>query len=75
MIDESKQRSIDLTLATQYDVINRKAKDLIRLCLTNSIMINFHEEPTTKQLWKKLSEIYEVIDRKAKGLIRLCLAD
>ena len=37
-----------------------KAKGLIKLCLVGSILINVHEEPTTKKLWKKLSEIYQL---------------
>lgn len=59
VIDEKKLRPTDLTLATQYDVIDRKDKGLIRLCLVDSILVNFHEEPTMKKLWKKLSEIYQ----------------
>ena len=38
---------------------DRKAKGLIKLCLVDSILINFHEEPTIKNPWKKLSEIYQ----------------
>ena len=64
VIDENKLRPTNLTLATQYDVTNRKAKGLIRLCLADSILINVHEEPTAKKLWKKLSEIYQ-----AKSLV------
>ena len=51
-IDENKLRPTDLTLAAQYDVIDRKDKVLIRLCLADSIFINVHEEPTVKKLWK-----------------------
>ena len=40
-------------------MIEKKSKGLIKLCIANSIVINFHEEPTTKKLWKKLSEIYQ----------------
>lgn len=52
-IDENKLRPTDLTLAAQYDVIDRKAKGLIRLCLAELILINVHEEPTAKKLSKK----------------------
>ena len=45
---------------------NRKTKGLIRLRLVNFILINVHEEPTTKKLWKKLSEIYQ-----AKSLVKM----
>lgn len=41
-------------------MIYRKAKYLIKLCLVDSILINVHEEPTMKKIWKKLSEIYQV---------------
>ena len=58
-IDENKLRPTNLTLAIQYDVIDRKAKGLIKLCLADSILINVHEEPIMKKLWKKLSEIYQ----------------
>ena len=51
-VDENKFRPIDSTLAVQYDVTDRKAKGLIRLCLADSILINVHEEPTAKKLWK-----------------------
>ena len=40
-------------------MIDRKAKGLIRLCIVDSILINVHEEPTIKKLWKKLSEIFQ----------------
>ena len=49
-IDENKLRPTDTTLAAQYDVTDRKAKGLIRLCLADSILINVHEEPTVKKL-------------------------
>ena len=58
-IDEKKLRPKDPTLAAQYDVTDKKDKGLIRLCLADSILINVHEEPTAKKLWKKLSEIYQ----------------
>lgn len=61
---KNKHRPADLTLTTQYDVTDRKAKGLIRLCLADSILINVHEESTAKKLWKKLSEIYQ-----AKSLV------
>lgn len=63
-VDENKSRPADPTLAAQYDVMDRKAKGLIRLCLADSILINVHEESTAKKLWKKLSEIYQ-----AKSLV------
>ena len=61
-VDEKKLRPTNPNLATEaieYDVRDKKAKSLIRLCLADSILINVHEEPTMKKLWKKLSEIYQ----------------
>ena len=49
-IDEKKSRPIDLTLVAQYNVTDRKAKGLIKLCLANSILINVYEESTAKKL-------------------------
>lgn len=63
-VDENVQRPIDLALATKYDVMDRKAKCLIRLYLADSILINFHEEPTSNALWRNLGEIYQ-----AKSLV------
>ena len=63
-IDEDTLWPTDPNLATQYDVTDRKAKGLIRLCLVDSILINVHEKLTMKKLWKKLSEIYQ-----AKSLV------
>ena len=58
-VDENKFRPTDPTLAAQYAVTNRKAKGLIRRCLADLILINVHEEPTAKKLWKMISEIYQ----------------
>ena len=54
-----KMSPMDPTLATNYDIMDRKAKGLIRLCLVDSILINVREKPAAKKLWKKLSEIYQ----------------
>ena len=58
-VDEKKFRPTDPSLAKKYDVIDRKAISFIRLCLVDFILINVHEEPIGKRLWKKLSEIYQ----------------
>lgn len=42
-----------------WDVTDRKAKGMIRLCLADSIMLNVHEEKTTTSLWNKLGDIYQ----------------
>ncbi|KAH9294794.1 hypothetical protein KI387_038382, partial [Taxus chinensis] len=53
-VDEKVYRPMDPVLAAPYDVMDRKAKGLIRLCLANSILINVHEESTLEKLWKNL---------------------
>lgn len=47
-----------------WDLTDRKAKGLIRLYLTNSVLLNFHKEKTTTSLCKKLGDIYQ-----AKSLV------
>ena len=39
--------------------MDRKAKSTIRLCLSNSILLNVSEEATTKDLWEKLVKLYQ----------------
>ena len=70
IVNEKKLRPTNPTLAIEYDVRDRKAKSLIILCLADSILINVHEEPTTKKLWKKLSDIYQVKSLVNKILLR-----
>ena len=38
---------------------DRKAKNTIRLCLSDSILLNVSEEATTKNLWDKLGKLYQ----------------
>ena len=59
-VDANVQRPSDPTAAAQYDVMDRKAKGLIRLCLADSVLINVHEENSAKKLWTKLGEMYQV---------------
>jgi hypothetical protein len=39
--------------------LDRKAKSTIRLCLSDSILLNLSEEATTKGLWDKLGKLYQ----------------
>lgn len=41
-----------------WDLGDRKARGLIRLCLADSVLLNVHEEKTANLLWKKLGDIY-----------------
>ena len=46
-------------LADDWKKLDRKAKSTIRLCLSNSILLNVLEEATTKYLWDKLGKLYQ----------------
>jgi hypothetical protein len=39
--------------------LDRKAKSTIRLCLSDSVLLNFLGEATTKALWDKLGALYQ----------------
>jgi hypothetical protein len=39
--------------------LDQKAKSTIRLCLSDSILLNVSEEATTKYLWDKLGKLYQ----------------
>ena len=39
--------------------MDRKAKSTIRLCLSDSVLLNVSEEATTKDLWEKLGKLYQ----------------
>ena len=47
------------TSADDWKKTDRKAKSIIRLCLSNSILLNVSEEATTKDLWEKLGKLYQ----------------
>jgi hypothetical protein len=39
--------------------MDRKTKSTIRLCLSDSVLLNVSEEATTKDLWEKLGKFYQ----------------
>ena len=47
------------TSADDWKKTDRKAKSTIRLCLSNSLLLNVSEEATTKDLWEKLGKLYQ----------------
>jgi hypothetical protein len=47
------------TSADDYKKLDRKAKSTIRLCLSNSVLLNVSEEATSKDLWEKLRNLYQ----------------
>jgi hypothetical protein len=38
--------------------MDKKANNTIRLCLSDSVLLNVSEEATTKDLWEKLGKLY-----------------
>jgi hypothetical protein len=39
--------------------MDRKAKSTIRLCLSDSVLLNVSKEATAKYLWEKLGKLYQ----------------
>lgn len=58
VIEEKVFRAIDPIAFVQYNVVDHKAKGLIRMCLANFALISVYEETSGKKLWKKLGEMY-----------------
>jgi hypothetical protein len=56
------QRSVDRgrsRYCTYRKKLDQKAKSTIRLCLSDSVLLNVSEEATTKDLWEKLGKLYQ----------------
>jgi hypothetical protein len=47
------------TSADDWKKTDRKAKSTIRLCLSDSVLLNVLEEATAKYLWEKLGKLYQ----------------
>jgi hypothetical protein len=47
------------TSADDWKKLDRKVKSTIRLCLSNSVLLNVSGEATTKELWNKLGNLYQ----------------
>jgi hypothetical protein len=47
------------TSTNDWKNLDHKAKSTIRLCLSNSVLLNVSEEATTKDLWEKLGKLYQ----------------
>jgi hypothetical protein len=45
------------TLVDDWKKLDRKVKSTIRLCLSDSVLLNVSEEATTKDLWDKLGKL------------------
>jgi hypothetical protein len=47
------------TSTDDWKKLDRKAKSTIRLCLSDSVLLNVSEEATAKDLWDKLGKLYQ----------------
>jgi hypothetical protein len=47
------------TSTDDWKKLDQKAKSTIRLCLSDSVLLNVSEEITTKDLWYKLGKLYQ----------------
>ena len=43
----------------EWKKLDRKAKSTIRLCVSDSVLLNVSGEATTKALWDKLGTLYQ----------------
>ena len=41
-----------------WEKLDRKARSTIRLCLSNSVLLNVSGEDSAKKLWEKLGNLY-----------------
>ena len=65
LVDRDQWIMVDLgtaptgTSADDWKKLDRKVKSTIRLCLSDSVLLNVSEEATTKDLWDKLGKLYQ----------------
>jgi hypothetical protein len=63
MVERDKWISVDPgttptgTSTDDWKKLDRKEKSTIRLCLSDSVLLNVSEEDTTKYLWDKLGKL------------------
>jgi hypothetical protein len=58
------------TSIDDWKKFDRKAKSTIRLCLSDSVLLNVSEEDTAKDLWEKLGKLYQSKSLVNKLLLR-----
>jgi hypothetical protein len=63
------------TSANDWKKTDRKAKSTIRLCLSDSVLLNVSEEATTKYLWEKLGKLYQSKSLVSKLFLNLRMRD
>ena len=43
-----------------WEKLNRKARRMIHLCLSDSVLLNISGEDSMKKLWEKLGNLYQL---------------
>ena len=46
-------------LTKDWEKLDRKARRTIRLCLSDSVLLNVSREESVKKLWEKLGNLYQ----------------
>ena len=65
LVDKDQWIAVDpstklMTMSDEYwKKLDRKAKSTIRLCVSDSVLLNVSGEATTKNLWEKLGTLYQ----------------
>ena len=65
LVDKEQWAEVDpgtkpITIPTKdWEKLDRKARRMIFLCLSNSILLNVSREDSAKKLWEKLENLYQ----------------
>jgi hypothetical protein len=53
-----------------WEKLDRRARSTIRLCLTDSVLLNVSRESTANELWDKLGNLYQSKSLENKQFLR-----
>jgi hypothetical protein len=53
-----------------WEKLDRRARSTIRLCLTDSVLLNVSRESTANELWNKLGNLYQSKSLENKQFLR-----
>ena len=65
LVDKEQWATVDLRtkptgVSTEdWEKLDRKARSTIRLCLSDSVLLNVSGEDSAKKLWEKLGNLYQ----------------
>ena len=64
LVDKEQWVAVDLgtkpigVSTEDWEKLDRKVRNMIRLCLLDSVLLNVSGEDSTKKLWEKLGNLY-----------------